>query len=130
MSRAQKKYYCIENNIPVRILYPFYANTYLLQYYANKKKILENHEVNTVEYKWNADDLNSKLKKQQDKDKISIFYAAYKILRNLDKNYGPKSGNIIRANFSFYKPRLIFIKFDIEIFNNYYNNEKKPIFTL
>lgn len=124
MAKKKELAFCFENKCGVNILYPHFANTYLLPFYAGSEKILTDYgKVNLEEYNWNPNDLKSKLITHKNKDDISIFYGTDDFYQKSTKNLGI-SNKIIEATFSLYVPRFIFLPFDLKLFNKFYKNKE------
>lgn len=103
---------CIENSI-IKVIYPHFANTYLLPYYVDKKEFLGKN-ASSVLCKWDNIDIISKIDSEEKGD-IFIFYATESIDTLINDKF--KS---FQCDFSFYQPRLMFLPFSIELYKKHY----------
>jgi hypothetical protein len=129
----------------LKILYPLFANTYLLPFYAklseHKLFSINNVDVDDKAYDWNEDDLCIRLEESISNlenqnidgknDYAIVFYATEKlrtavtnkISLDIVKIFG---NNLVTANFSQYIPRFIFVPYSIGIYK--LSNEIEAIF--
>lgn len=103
---------CLEQSI-IKVIYPHFANTYLLPYYVDKKQFLGKN-ASSVLCKWDNSDIIRKIDSEENGD-IFIFYATESIDSLINGKF--KS---FQCDFSFYQPRLMFLPFSIELYKKYY----------
>jgi hypothetical protein len=105
------------DDIKIKVIYPHFANTYLLPYYVENKKILGRNASIEV-CKWDEGEIINKIKSENENN-ILIFYGTNNTKRNL-----PLELKVDCVDFSFYQPRLMFIQFSIELYRNHYVNKE------
>ncbi len=124
MVKVKEPPFCFKKKCGINILYPHFANTYLMPFYASRSKILTGYgNVSIEEYNWSPNDLKGKLISYKNKEIVSIFYGTDELYQNATKSLGI-SNKIIEATFSLYVPRFIFLPFDLTLFNKFYKNKE------
>lgn len=103
---------CLEKSI-IKVIYPHFANTYLLPYYVDNKEFL-GKKASSVSCKWDNNEILNKIDSDENSD-IFIFYATESINALIKDKF--KS---FQCDFSFYQPRLMFLPFSIELYKKHY----------